>query len=92
MSETVLEIRVPSRLLQLGISRDEAQQRFKEWLVLSLFVEERISSGKAARLLEISRLDFLAMLREYNIAYLDYSEDEIAEEFAAVAKLSGQTE
>jgi predicted HTH domain antitoxin len=91
MSETVLEIKVPSRLLQLGIGRDEAQQRVKEWLVLSLFTEERISSGKAARLLQMNRLDFLALLRAYNIAYLDYTEDELTEEFAAIDKLPGAT-
>jgi predicted HTH domain antitoxin len=92
MSETILEIKVPSRLLQLGINRDEVQQRIMEWLVLSLFTEERISSGKAARLLQISRIDFLKLLQVYGIAYINYSEDELAEEFTAVDNLSGSNE
>jgi predicted HTH domain antitoxin len=92
MSETIVEIRVPAPLLQLGIDREEVQHRVTEWLVLSLFTEERISSGKAARLLNLSRIDFLALLRKRGIAYLDYSEDELAEEFAAVEQLPTETD
>ncbi len=88
MSETTLEIRIPASLLQLGIDREEVQNRVTEWLVLSLFTEERISSGKAARLLYMSRIDFLALLRKRGIAYVDYSEAELADEVAAVDKLS----
>ena len=87
MTETIVEVRVPTPLLQLGLDRDEVQRRVTEWLVLSLFTEDRISSGKAARLLNLSRLDFLALLRRRGIAYIDYSEDELTDEFAAVEKL-----
>jgi predicted HTH domain antitoxin len=83
MNEAVIEIRIPSPLLRYGIDREEAQRRTTEWLVLSLFTEQRISSGKAARLLNISRVEFLAFLRERGIAYLDYSGDDLDEEFAA---------
>jgi predicted HTH domain antitoxin len=88
MTETIVEVRVPTPLLQLGLNRDDVQRRVTEWLVLSLFTEDRISSGKAARLLNLSRIDFLALLRQRGIAYIDYSEDELAEEFAAVEKLT----
>jgi predicted HTH domain antitoxin len=56
-------------------------------LVLSLFTEGRISSGKAARLLNISRTEFLALLRSHGIVYVNYTPDELAEEFAAVEAL-----
>jgi predicted HTH domain antitoxin len=92
MSETIVEVRVPTPILQLGLDSEEVQHRVIEWLVLTLFTEDRISSGKAARLLNISRIDFLALLRKRGIAYVDYSEDELAEEFAAVDKLSLETE
>jgi predicted HTH domain antitoxin len=90
MSDTVVEVHLPAPLLQLGLNREEVQRRVTEWLVLSLFTEERISSGKAARLLNMSRIDFLALLRQRGIAYLDFSEDELADEFAAVEKLMPQ--
>ena len=69
MSETIVEVRVPTPILQLGLDPEEVQRRVVKWLVLSLFTEDRISSGKAARLLDISRIDFLALLRKRGIAY-----------------------
>ncbi len=73
MTETSFEIHVPAPLLQLGLDREDVQRRVIEWLVFSLFTEERISSGKAARLLHLSRVEFLDLLRARGIAYLDYS-------------------
>jgi predicted HTH domain antitoxin len=87
MLETTIELRIPTGLLQLGFDQNEIQRRITEWLVLSLFSEGHISSGKAARLLNISRVDFLALLRARGIAYINYTPDELAEEFAAVEAL-----
>ena len=87
MTEATFEVRVPAPLLQLGIDQNEIQRRIAEWLVLALFAEGRISSGKAARLLNISRVEFLALLRARGIAYINYTPDELAEEFAAARKL-----
>ncbi len=87
MTDVALEIHLSRPLLDLGISREDIQQRIQEWLVLSLFTDERISSGKAARLLGVSRLDFLALLRRRGISYLDYSGDEWAEEVEAARGL-----
>lgn len=88
--ETTFKVRVPIPLVRLGFDQNEIQQRLVEWLVLSLFTEGRISSGKAAHLLNISRIEFLALLRARGIAYLNYTPDELAEEFAAVKTLETQ--
>lgn len=87
MTEAILEVRVPAPLLQFGLNQDEIQRRVVEWLVLSLFTEGHISSGKAARLLNITRVEFLALLRARGIAYINYTPEELAEEFAAVDAL-----
>ena len=87
MTDTTFEVRVPSALLQFGIDQTEIQRRLNEWLVLSLFTEGHISSGKAARLLNMSRVEFLALLRQRGIVYINYTPDELAEEFAAVDAL-----
>ena len=87
MTETTLEIKIPENLLQFGLGREEIQRRVNEWLVLSMFTEDRISSGRAARLLDISRVEFLALLRKRGIAYIDYTREELEEEFAAVEAL-----
>ncbi len=87
MSDTSFEIHVPTPLLQLGLNREDVQRRVTEWLVLSLFTEERISSGKAARLLNLSRVEFLDLLRSRGVAYLDFSTDDLNDEFEAAARL-----
>jgi len=87
MSDTSFEIHVPTPLLQLGLNREDVQRRVTEWLVLSLFTEERISSGKAARLLNLSRVEFLDLLRLRGVAYLDFSTDDLNDEFEAAARL-----
>jgi predicted HTH domain antitoxin len=86
-AEKTFEVRIPAPLLQFGIDQNEIQRRIAEWLVLSLFTEGRISSGRAARLMGISRVEFLALLRARGIAYINYTPDDLAEEFAAVEKL-----
>ena len=53
--------------------------------------EGYISSGKAARLLNTSRIEFLALLRARGIAYINYTPEELEEEFAAVEALEIQT-
>lgn len=87
MADTILEIHIPSPLLQLGIPREDVEKRVIEWLVLSLFTDGRISSGKAARLMNISRVEFLTLLREHKISFVDYSEDELADEIASARSL-----
>ncbi len=87
MQETTVEVRIPKSLMQFGLNQNDVQRQVNEWLVLSLFTDDRISSGKAARLLNISRVDFLALLQKRGIAYINYSEEELEEEFTAVSQL-----
>ena len=88
MRETTFSVHVPSNLLNLGLSQEDIQRRISEWLVFSLFSEEKISSGKAGKLLGLSRLEFIQLLKTRGIAFINYTEDEIKEEFEAVKKLN----
>ena len=87
MHEATFEVRIPGELLQFGFHQQAVQVQLTEWLVISLFKDERVSSGRAARLRGMTRLEFLDLLRRRGIAYLDYSPDEIAEELEAVHRL-----
>ena len=91
MLNTTFEVQIPVTLLGLGLDQNEIQRRITEWLVLALFTEGHVSSGKAARLLDISRIDFLALLRARGVAYVNYGPEELAEEFAAVTALKAGT-
>jgi predicted HTH domain antitoxin len=88
MSEAAFEVRIPTDLLKFGIDQNKIQQNVNEWLVFTLFTEGHVSSGKAATLLNISRVDFLTLLRKRGIAYIDYSPEELAEEFDTVNNLN----
>lgn len=88
MLETTVNVRLPSNLLNLGLSQEEIQRRISEWLVFSLFSEGKISSGKAGKLLGLTRLEFIDLLKTRGIAFINYSEDELKEEFDAVKKLT----
>lgn len=87
MQQATIDVQVPRSLLEFGLTEQEVQQRVVEWLVLSLFTEGRVSSGKAAHLLHISRLEFLTLLRERGVAYIDFSPAELEDELQAAEKL-----
>lgn len=87
MRETTLQVQVPAELMGYGLGPEDIQRSISEWLVFSLFTDGRISSGKAASLLAMHRIEFLALLRRRGIAYVDMTNDELAEEFAATQAL-----
>lgn len=81
MPNSTYEVQLPESLSQYAFSKREIQQRFVEWLVISLFTEGRISSGKAAKFLNISRIEFLDLLRTRGVAYVNFTPEELNEEF-----------
>lgn len=91
MQESTIQIRIPQSLLDYGLRTEDIQQRVTEWLALSLFTEGRISSGKAASLLEITRVQFLSLLRHRGVAYVDYTSEEIADELSAAQELEADS-
>jgi predicted HTH domain antitoxin len=91
MLETTLNVRVPNSLLNLGLTQEEIQRRVSEWLVFSLFSEGKISSGKAGKLLGISRMEFIKLLQTRGIAFINFTEDELNEELDAVKKLTAKS-
>ncbi len=62
----------------LGFSKSEAAQAVKEFSVLGLYLERKISSGKAAELLGIRKREFIRLLAGKKIPYFDYTDEELA--------------
>ncbi len=87
MKEGIFKIRVDPELLKFGFNQDQVQRRVNEWLVLSLFTDGLISSGKAGKLLGITRIEFIKLLQRRGIAYINYNAQELDEEFEAVKSL-----
>ncbi len=83
--DVVVEVKVPKSLLtQAGLSQQEISDALLRAYILSLYQHDAISTGKAARLLDIHRLTFIRMLADEGIPYLDYSDEELESELEAL--------
>ncbi len=87
MDTITVQVSVPQSLLyDSGLSKDEAGDAMLRAWVLSLYRKDRISAGKAARLLGVHRLTFIQLLAEEGVPYLDETPDELETELAAVSQ------
>ncbi len=83
--EVTVEVTLPQALLfDTGVAPEEAGPALLRAFVLSLYRRDRISSGKAARLLSVSRVGFIQMLAEEGIPYIDYSVSELDDELTTL--------
>jgi predicted HTH domain antitoxin len=64
-------------LLSLKLSEKEFEKEFKTAAVVKLYERGKISSGIAAKLLQVSRIDFLNLLYDYKVSYLSDDIEEI---------------
>lgn len=77
-------------LFDAGITPEEAGPALLRAFVLSLYRRDRISSGKAAHLLDVGRVAFIQMLAEEGIPYLDYTAAELDDELATLERWRNQ--
>ena len=70
-----------------GLFREALAQKSRHLLAVYCYQRRLLSLGKAARLAELNRWDFMDLLAEHNVPVLNYSDDELATEFAAVDQL-----
>ncbi|MEZ4688400.1 MAG: UPF0175 family protein [Bacteroidia bacterium] len=68
MALQTIQINLPSDiLLTINESENELIKRIKFSLALQLYLQERVTIGKAAQIAEMNRLDFETSLSEYQI-------------------------
>jgi predicted HTH domain antitoxin len=83
---TTFQIEYPPTLLELAdLERSELEALAREALLVRLYDLGKISSGRAAELLGISRREFLDLLSQYNVSEFDESLDVAAEARVATA-------
>jgi predicted HTH domain antitoxin len=86
METLTLEVAVPKDLFAvLGLSRPQAAEQLKEFSILGLYRERRISAGKAAEMLELNLSEFVRLLARKEVPYFDYSPEDFAGELCTVA-------
>ena len=85
MSNTaILQIVFPKDLLALLGAQPQAAETAKELIILGLYQENRISCGKAAELLGLTKHGFVSLLARKGIDYFRLTPGEWAEEAALV--------
>jgi predicted HTH domain antitoxin len=84
-----VEIELPRNLLAaLDIPESELGRQAREWVLLELFQEGRISAGKAGEILGLSKTQFLDLLNLRHLPYLDADLEELERETAAAESAS----
>lgn len=88
MTDITISLNLPRDLLgALDIPESQLPQQILEILALELFRQQRISAGKAAELLKVSKLDFIELLAQHQIPYFSESPDDLTAEIKAVEGL-----
>ncbi|GET28525.1 UPF0175 family protein [Prolixibacter sp. SD074] len=80
----MIKIEYPESLANtLRLSGKDFASEMKISSLVKLFELGKVSSGVAARVLGLSRLDFLELLAKYNVSVLDgYDTDDLNEDIA----------
>ena len=93
MSTLTVALDLPRDLLgALDVPRTRLEARLQELIALELFREGRISSGKGAELLGISKLEFIHLLAQHGLPYFTESPEELAAEVRALEQLLGEND
>ena len=87
MSDTVLRIPFSKDLAALLGTQHQAAEKAKELIILGLYQENRISGGKAAELLGLTRSGFISLLARKGMDYFRLTSDEWADEVATIQEL-----
>lgn len=88
MDTLTVALDLPQDLLgALDVSPTQLEARLRELIALELFREGRISSGKGAELLGISKLAFIRLLDRHGLPYFTESSEELTSDVSQVARL-----
>jgi len=91
MNTLTVALDLPRDLLgALDVPQARLEVRLRELIALELFREGRISSGKGAELLGISKLEFIHLLTQHGLSYFTESPEELAAEVAMLEQLLGE--
>ena len=79
-SRLVLEF--PEGIQEKGLQDDDVLLKAKEAAVMELLRKGKISQGKAAELLEITRYELFDVMAKYDIPVIEMTEEELKRELS----------
>src|SRR5919197_541164 len=84
MATEELIIRYPTGLERaIHLTKEEMEQQLRLMAALKMFELGKISSGKAAELAGMSRVEFFEACGRYRVSLFNYSEEELQRELQA---------
>ncbi len=89
MATRTVSVQLPEELVELLGTPERASERARLALVLDLLRDARISQGKAAEVLGISRWDILDLMARYRIESGPETEEEIRAELDLMRETAG---
>ncbi len=89
MTKIHVELELPEGLVDKELEA-ELVRGFKEEAAVRLFQEGKVSSGYAARLMGIPRVEFLQVLRRRGVAYVEYTADDYHQDLSTIEQSEGR--
>src|SRR5262249_25282910 len=84
MATEELTVRYPAGLERaIHLTKEEMEQHLRLMAALKMFELGKISSGKAAELAGMSRVEFFEACGRYRVSLFNYSEEELQRELQA---------
>lgn len=81
MQKAVFEMDIPSQFIPvMGTTKKRLPNRVKELIALELFREGKITTGKAAELVGIHRMEFIHLLAKNDIPFFTQKPEELEDE------------
>ena len=71
-----ISIELPDEIVEL-FGEAELEVSLKQWTLLELVRTGRLSSGKAAEILGMTRWEFMELMSSHDIPMANFSEDEL---------------
>lgn len=88
MDSIEVSLSLPRDLLgALDLPQSSLSQLVKESFAIDLYRQNRISSGKAAELLGLSKLAFIQLLGQHGVPYFTQSPDELEAELVSAERV-----
>ncbi len=79
-----ISIELPEEIIEL-FSEAELEASLKKWAVLELVRAGKLSSGKAAEILGMTRWEFMDLMSDYDVPMADFPEEELERQLAEKA-------
>lgn len=83
-----IDVQLPIEITNLlTLHEDELSRKVQELVILELYREHKISAGKAAELLSMSKAAFIAVSSSLGVPHIDYSLENVNQDFSNIMNL-----